>query len=256
MAALLVVSIHHSHSQTLAQPPVFEVASITPCKPGTPEPNEEKMGLVQFTAPGGRLNAKATSFKFLLEWAYRILPSQHSEGPSWMENDRYDIIAKADGNPTDAQMRLMTQALLVERFKLKSHRERREAPVLILSPGKTPPKLFPPKPEEPHSIRMEPQTGPDQKLASWHVVATRFSFEQLNDTFSRLLERVIVNRTGLKGDFDFTLDLATDETRPNPLDPSTIITAIRNQLGLAVKSTKAPVDYLVIDNAEKVVAGN
>jgi uncharacterized protein (TIGR03435 family) len=256
LAALLGLSIHHGHCQTLAHARAFEVASITPCKPGTPEPGEQKMGLVQFTAPGGRFNAKATSFKFLLEWAYRILPSQHSEGPSWMENDRYDIIAKAEGNPTDAQIRLMTQALLAERFKLKSHRESREAPVLILSRGKLAPKLFPPKEREQHSMRMEPQTGADQKLASWHVVATRFSFEQLNDTFSRLLERVIVNRTDMKGDFDFTLDLATDETRPNPLDPSMIITAIRNQLGLVVKSTKAPVDYLVIDNAEKVVAGN
>jgi uncharacterized protein (TIGR03435 family) len=256
LAAILGLAVHQGHCQDLAHAPAFEVASITPCKPGTPEPGEERMGMVQFTYPGGRFNANATSFKFLLEWAYGILPSQHSEGPSWMENDRYDIFAKAGGDATDAQMKLMTQTLLAERFKLRFHHESREAPVVVLSLGKTSPKLFPPKEGEKYSLHMEPQMGPDQKIASWHVVATRFSFAQLNQTFSRLLERVIVNATGMDGDFDFALDFATDENRPNPLDPTTIIAAMRDQLGLTVKSQRAPIDFLVIDNAEKVVAGN
>jgi uncharacterized protein (TIGR03435 family) len=214
------------------------------------------MGMVHFTYPGGRFNAEATTLKFLLEWAYGILPAQHSEGPSWMENDRYDIVAKAGGNATDAEMRLMTRTLLAERFKLKFHRETKEVPVIFISLGKTAPKLFPPKEGEKYSIRIEPQTGTDPKIVSWHVVATRFSFAQLNETFSRQLGRVIVNRTGMEGDFDFTLDMSPDETQPNPLDPSIIIGAMRDQLGLTVKSQKAPVDFLVIDSAEKVVAGN
>src|ERR1700685_3548945 len=154
-AAILALSVHHGRSQDLEHAPAFEVASIKPCKPGTPEPGEERMGLVQFTYPGGRFNAKATSLKFLLEWAYGILPSQHSGGPSWMEDDRYDIVAKAEGNATSAQMKLMTRTLLADRFKLKFHRETREVPVLILSLGKTAPKLFPPKEGEQYSIRME-----------------------------------------------------------------------------------------------------
>ena len=214
------------------------------------------MGMVRFTYPGGRFDARATSLKFLLEWAYGILPSQHSDGPSWMENDRYDIVAKADGNATNAQMRMMTRTLLAERFKLKFHRETREVPVLVVSLGKTAPKLFPPKEHESYSIRIEPQMGPDRKVASWHVVATRFSFAQLNETFSRQLERVIVNQTGMEGDFDFTLDMTPDENRPNPLDPSIVIAAMRDQLGLTVKTQKGPVEFLVIDSAEKVAAGN
>jgi uncharacterized protein (TIGR03435 family) len=256
VAAILGASVQQGHCQDLAQAPAFEAASITPCQPGTPEPGEERMGMVQFTLPGGRFRAKATSLKFLLEWSYGILPSQHSEGPSWMDNDRYDIVAKAEGNTTDAQMKRMTQTLLAERFKLKFHRESKEVPVVVVSLGKTAPKLFPPKEEEKYSIRIVPQTGPDQKVVSWHVVATRFSFAQLNETFSRQLERVIVNRTGMDGDFDFTLDFTPDENRPNPLDPSIILAAMRDQLGLTVKSQKAPVDFFVIDNAEKVVAGN
>ena len=251
VAAILSLPVYQGHCQDMAHAPAFEVASITPCKPGTPEPPGEHMGMVQFTSPGGRFNAKATSLKFLLEWAYGIIPAQHSEGPSWMGDDRYDIVAKAEGNPTTDRMKLMTRTLLAERFQLKFHRETKEVPVLVVSLGKTAPKLFPPKEDEKYSMRIEPQMGPDQKVISWHIVATRFSFAQLNETFSRQLERVIVNRTGMEGDFDFTFDMTPDENRPNPLDASIIIAAMRDQLGLALKTQKAPVDFLVIDNAEK-----
>ena len=67
----------------------------------------EHAGMAQFTSPGGRFTARATTLKFLLEWAYGIQPSQHSGGPSWLGVDRYDIVAKAEGNATDDQMKLM-----------------------------------------------------------------------------------------------------------------------------------------------------
>jgi uncharacterized protein (TIGR03435 family) len=184
------------------------------------------------------------------------LPSQHSGGPAWMESDRYDIIAKAPGNATDDEMKRMTQALLAERFKLKLHRETREAPVLIMTAGKTAPKLFPPKEGETHSLQIVPQTDGDRKVMSYRVTATRFSFVQLNQTFAHVLDRVIVNQTGLEGDFDFTLELTLDENQPNPLDPDLLIAAMRDQLGLVLKSQKGPVEFLSIDSAEKVAAGN
>ena len=61
----------------------------------------EHAGMAQFTAPGGRFTAGATTLKFLVEWAYGIQPFQHSSGPSWFETDRYDIVAKAEGSATD-----------------------------------------------------------------------------------------------------------------------------------------------------------
>ncbi len=251
---MLGCSAFPCHCQDLAIVPVFEVASVTPCKPGTPEPPGEHAGMVQFTLPGGRFVAKATTLKFLIEWAYGILPAQHSDGPGWIGNDRYDIVAKAEGNASDAQMKLMTQALLADRFQLKFHRETREVPVVAVSVGKTAPKLFPPKEGEAHSLHIEPRMGPDQKIASYHVVATRFTLAQLNETFARQLGRVIVDQTGLQGEFDFSLDMTPDEDRPNPLDPSIILGAMRDQLGFIVKSQKAPVDFVVIDSAQKVSA--
>ena len=256
VAALLVLSLDYCHCQEPAKSPAFEVASVTPCRPGTPEPPGEHAGMVQFTFPGGRFTARATTVKFLLEWAYNIQPSQHSGGPDWLGTDRYDIMAKAAGSATDPEMKQMAQTLLAERFHLALHHDTRTVTALVLSTGKTPPKLFPPKSDEVHGIHIEPRMGEDQKIKSYHVVATRFSLEQLMDTFARQMGSVIVNRTGLDGDFDFTIDLTPDESSPNPLDPAHVLNALREQLGLVVKSEKTPVDFLVIDAVEKVAAGN
>lgn len=214
------------------------------------------MSIVQFIYPGGRFNATAIDLKYLIEWAYGILPAQLSGGPLWLSEDRYDIAAKPEGDATDAQIKRMTQALLEDRFKLKFHRETKEAPVLIVTLGKNPPKLFPPKDGERQSIRIVPRTADGQKASGYRIVATRFSFEQLNQTLARHLERVIVNQTGLEGDYDFEFELTPDENTPSPLDPTLVISALRDQLGFNVKSVRAPVESLVIDNVEKVAAGN
>ncbi len=255
LAALLFLSMDHAHCEEVTKAQAFEVASIIPCKPGTPARAGEHAGMAQFTLPGGRFRANATTVTFLLEWAYGIQPSQHSDGPSWMGTDRYDIVAKAEGNATDAQMKAMMRTLLAERFMLKVHHESKELPVYVISTGKTPPRLFPATDGEVHGIRIAPQDGPDQKALSYHIVATGFSLAQLTDVFSRQLGRVIVDRTGLGGDFDFTLDLTPDESAPNPLDPAHIMNAIRG-LGLTLKSGKARVEFFTVDSVEKVAAGN
>ena len=254
--ALLCLTWIQGHCQNLEKTPSFEVASITPCKPGTPEPPMEHTGMAQFTSPGGRFTARATTVKFLLEWAYGIQTSQHSGGPDWIGTDRYDIVAKAEGNATDDQMKVMVQTLLADRFQLKLHHEQKEISAYVLSVGKNAPKLFPPKDGETHALRFAPQMGPDHKIATYHIFATRYTLAQLTDTFARQLGSVIVNNTGLDGEFDFSLELTPDDSRPNPMDPGFLMSAVRDQLGLALKSQKTAVDFLVIDSAEKVAAGN
>ncbi|MEO8097688.1 MAG: TIGR03435 family protein [Acidobacteriota bacterium] len=256
LATLVLFSTAIGHCQDLAKVPAFEVASITPRPPGTPQSPAEHSGTEQFTFPGGGFQAKATTLKFLLEWAYDIQPSQHSPGPSWMETDRYDIVAKAEGEATAEQNKRMVQTLLAERFHLIFHREKKTLPVYVISLGKTAPKLFPPKQEETHSLQLVRQTNPDQKFVTYHVVATRFSLEQWANVFARQLDRGIVNQTGLEGAYDFTIDLTPDETRPSFLDASLLITGMREQLGLTLKAQQLPVDFLVIDSAEKGAAGN
>jgi len=246
---------------TFAQSPMkttsFEVASITPCKPGTPAPPSEHAGIAQFTFPGGRFQADCTTVKFLLEWSYGIQPSQHSGGPSWIDTDRYSIIAKAEGPATEDQMRLMVQAMLAERFQLKFHRETKELSAFVISLGKAAPKLFPPKEGETHSIQASPQRDAEQKVTVYRIVAARYSLTQLADAFSRQMDKVMLNETGLDGEFDFTLDLTPDfaqgEARPNFLEPTLLMTAMREQLGLTLKAQKAMVDFFAIDSAERVV---
>lgn len=261
-AFVALAALLQSHCQGQAsenaggKAPAFEVASITPCPPGTPMPSGEHTGVVQFTYPGGNFTARAFTVKFLLEWAYDILPAQHSSGPAWMGSDRYDIVAKAPGSATDEEMKLMLRALLADRFQLKFHRQKKETAVLVLSIGKTTPKLYAPHEDEKHAIQVEPRMGADEKPESFHVVATRFTVTQLLQTFARQLDRVIVDETGLQGDFDFAFDLTPDHASPNPLDPSLLIAAMQQQLGLNVTSRKQAVDFFAIDSAEKVAAGN
>lgn len=254
--ALLSFVLSHGYGQSPAERPAFEVASITPCKPGTPEPPEEHMGLVQFTSPGGRFTARATSVKYLLEWAYDIQAPQHAGGPSWLGTERYDIMAKAKENPTDDQMKRMVQTLLADRFQMKVHHETKELSVYVISRGKNAPKLDAPKDGETHALRLSRHSGPDPQTTSVRVTATRYSLAQLTDVFARQLGSVIMNRTGLDGEYDFTMDLTPDETKPNPLDAGLLINAMRDQLGLSLKYQRAPVDVLVIDHVERVVAGN
>jgi len=250
------MSLGHGHCQESGRVPAFEVASITPSKPGAPAVAKEHARMARFTAPGGRFSATATTLTTLFEWAWSIQPAEHSGGPAWMDTDRYDIAAKAEGNPSDDEMKRMVQTLLAERFQLKFHREKKNMGVLAMSTGKAAPKLAPPAEGETQAIRVIPQTGPDQKIASYRVVATRFPLSQLTAMLAQQLDRVVVNETGLDGDFDFTVDLTPDESLPNPLDPTLLMTAMREQLGLIFKSENAPVDIFVIDGAQKVAAGN
>ncbi len=214
------------------------------------------MGMMQFIYPGGRFEAKAIDIKYLFEWAYKILPAQHSGGPAWFSSDRYDIVAKGPANATDAQMRFMTQTLLADRFQLKLHRESKELSALVITLGKNGLKMTSPKEGEIHTIRIAPQAGQDSKVVSFHVVGSRFTMAQLIDTFARQFDRVMVDQTGLDGEFDFVMDLTPDESNPSPVDPVHLLSAMQDQLGLSLKSQKAQVDVYVIDSAEKVTAGN
>ena len=96
LLALAALSLEHGNCQDPAKLLAFEVASVKLCKPGTPEPPGHGPPMVHWIYPGGRFNARATTLTFLMEWAYGIIPDQHSGGPPWMEEERYDIEAKAE----------------------------------------------------------------------------------------------------------------------------------------------------------------
>lgn len=256
IAALAAFAFHHPCCIALAAESTFEVASITPCEPGTPAPEMEHTGITNFVSPGGLFRANATTIEFLMEWAWGLQPQQHSKGPAWFASDRFDIAAKADHDATENEMKQMVQALLLNRFHLKLNRESKEISAYSVSVGKTAPKLFPPKDDEIYGMQFKVRPGPDQKTMTYHIVATRFTLAQLVDVFARRLDKVIVNNTGMKGEFDFTIDLTPDEGRPSPMDPALLLQALKEQLGLNVQYGKTAVDFYELESADRTAAAN
>jgi uncharacterized protein (TIGR03435 family) len=107
-----------------------------------------------------------------------------------------------------------------------------------------------------HGLRFTSINGPDQKTAGYHVIGTRYSVPDVAALFARALGHLVVDQTGIEGEFDFTVDIVPDDSRPSPMDQTLLLTALREQLGLTVKSQTQPVHIFVIDSAEKVVTGN
>src|SRR5215469_9870918 len=106
----------------------FEVASI---KPSPPMSADRPIRGIQ-TPGGGRLNTLSASLRMLIMFAYDLKDYQVSGGPGWADSEAYDIVAKAEGNATRPQLRLMLQALLKDRFQLELRHETKDAPVYEL----------------------------------------------------------------------------------------------------------------------------
>jgi uncharacterized protein (TIGR03435 family) len=190
-----------------------------------------------------------------------------SGGPAWINSDRYQINAKAEGNVSQAMMAgPMMQSLLEDRFKLKIHRETREVPAYELTAATGGPKLRPSKEGSCIAFDFMTPLEPGQKPCG--IPLTGMKGPNLTteihgsvDDFSKLLGvtlgRPVINKTGITGVFDFRLEFAIDESttgiRPPSDDPAgpSIFTALRKELGLKLDRTKGPGEFLVIDHVEK-----
>jgi uncharacterized protein (TIGR03435 family) len=181
------------------------------------------------------------------------MPFQVSGGPDWVGSDGFDIEAKgANPKATQEQFRQMIQTLLADRFQLKFHFAAKEMPVYALVAAGDRPKLAEAKDDSPE-VSMRNGRG-----VMTGVKATMPMFAL---ALSRPLQRKVIDETGLKGAYNFTLQFVPDENQTRPGDdgaaPSTSIdgpslfTALREQLGLSLKPSKGPVEVLVIDRAEK-----
>ncbi len=232
--------------------PSFEVATI---KPSKPDAQGKGIGV-----RGRELSTLNTSLADLMEFAYGLHPRQISGGPSWIDSERYDILAKpeGDGTPNDAQWKIMVQKLLAERFQLKFHHEQKELSVYAITIGKNGEKLTK-SGGDPNGL---PGIG---MRALGNLFANNASMKDFaNMLQSVVLDRPVVDQTGLSGRFDFTLRWTPDETQftglsikvPTPAAagpdaPPDFLTAMQEQLGLKITATRAPVDVYVIDKAEK-----
>jgi bla regulator protein blaR1 len=277
MATLLFLPMSIWRSAVAQNEPLaFEVASIKLANPDkfTP-PNFALDFLDSFSGqnPHGRLIGQFP-LEVYVKFAYKVWPSQElretmlAHVPKWVSTDEYAINAKAEGNPTKDQMRLMMQSLLADRFKLAIHSERRETSVLALvldKPGKTGAKLNPHSDDVPCGVSkltgdtLVPVCGHAEVMPkpynSLLMSGRDMTMNQIAGTlsaFSADFAHPVVDQTGLDGRFDFTLEWTRRSNNAALADPGTTIQeAIQEQLGLKLKSTKVLMDTLVIDHVER-----
>lgn len=218
----------------------FEVAVIRPDLAGA------DAGTSFEVLEGGRLKITNEPLKLLIRTAFGIQNAQIAGGPTWIETDRFDIEAKTGERKKIGQgeMRPLLQNLLADRFRLKFHHETRELTAYAITvDDKARLKLKAKTDGEPSA--MNTHTLPDKS----QVIATGTSMDLFAGYVGNRLGRIVVDKTGLKESYDFTLEWAPDQA-PDSSAPS-LVTALREQLGLRLESQKSPVDILVIDSVEK-----
>ena len=233
--------------------PKFDVVTIKPGQPNSPGKN------IGFR--GREFRARNFNVNDLIGFAYGLHTMQIANGPEWFNTELFDIsgVPDVEGQPSPEQMNMLMENLLADRFQLKFHYEKRELPVFALT-VKGAPKM--------DVSKASPEAG------------TGFGFRRLGDLtvrnmtmaqFAQWMQRSVTNRpivdqTGLKDRYDFTLKWTPDDSQfaqfrstgslpqANPEDPNappSLSTALQEQLGLKMEPTKAMDEVMVIDHVEK-----
>jgi uncharacterized protein (TIGR03435 family) len=271
LAAMAFATIGVSRAQSPSVHSGFEVASVKPTA------NAEGQSLLQ--AVPGRLRMTNLALRRLILNAYAVQDYQLSEDPSWVASEHYDIQATTAGTTSVQQMEgPMLRDLLAERFKLTLHRETRQLPIYQLVVGKGGVKLQLSKEGSctPYSVDSPPPPAPTPGQPNGNFCGLHLSVDGLNRTldgkgvalaavattlsrtYTSNLGRNVIDRTGLTGTFDVHLKWAIDPlTSPaapgaaQDLAGPSLPTALQEQLGLRLESTRGPVEVLVIDHIER-----
>jgi uncharacterized protein (TIGR03435 family) len=231
--------------------PSFEVATIKPSKP-------DEQGHA-FLVRGGQFTTINTTLNDLIKFAYGVQEKQIIGGPDWLSSQKFDLAGKPDapGQPSSDQLKTMVQKLLADRFQLKFHRDQKEMSAYVLTVAKSGNKM---KKDDGN-----PNGLPGLFFRQLGVLtvqnATMADFTGLMQ--SAVLDRPVVDQTGLQGKWDFLLKWTPDESQfagmgikvPPPTDaadaPPPLFTAIQEQIGLKLEAEKAPVEVLVLDHVEQ-----
>jgi bla regulator protein blaR1 len=238
--------------------PVFEVVSVKPSK--------SVDGTVTMKHHPDGITATNVTVRMLVQAAYGVQDYQVSgtSGPmGWVNSERYDVEAKVDGSLADqlsklstdqrmAEDRLMLQALLADRFKLLLRRGNAEgSSVYALVIAENGSKLQQKKSADPYPEGVKGPDGraiPEGAHMIWagrsQITGIRVSVADLTRSLSQQLSRTVLDKTGLAGNYDFTLKWGTNG------NGDSILTAIQEQLGLKLESQEGPVEVLVIDHVE------
>lgn len=236
-------------SATLADPSstAFEVATV--------KPSEPENATRRFLVEGRRFATFHTSLADLVQFAYGMHPRQIANGPRWLTSDKFDVVGTAEGarKPSEQEWMQMMAKLLADRFRLRFHLEKRELPVYAIV-------------IDSNGQKLETSDGDPNGLPSLgfrgrgQLVARNAKLADLAwELQSAVLDRPVLDQTGLTSRFNFTLAWTPDEFQRPALVGATgttdevfpnLFTAIRQQLGLRLEATKAPVDVMVVEHAD------
>ena len=213
----------------------FEAVSI--------KPNDLGGGTSNSNSDGGRLDASMTT-KSMIEMAFGIKRFQISGGPGWLDEINYTIAANTTSGTilTGPVLEQCMQSMLADRFHLVFHRETKEFPVYALLTAKNGPKLAP------HTSPRGQGTSSQSNNGINHMTGTDLTMANFSDFLARHLDRPVVDRTSIEGRYDVKMDWSKegmDSTLP------TLFSALQEQLGLRLESTKGPVEMLVVDSVDK-----
>lgn len=230
----------------------FEVASLKPA------PGDPGTAWIHPMPGGERYIATHAPLRLFLTTVYRIKADQVTGGPGWIDTALFDMDARAARPSTMEELHAMLKDLLAERFQLRTHFETKERPVYILTAARV--KGLTPHPA---GSAGDPTIAPSMsKPLHVELKATAASMDYFAYSLTTLLDRPVLDKTGLTGQYDFTVSY-TAELAPGispdrlvngaPLDTSgpSIFDALRDQLGLRLEPQKGPVPILVIDHVEK-----
>jgi uncharacterized protein (TIGR03435 family) len=235
----LIIGSLGAQSQDQDRPPAFEVASIKLARGGP----------VKIQSDPGRLTISDETIEVLIKLAYGLREYQFA-GPDWLHTSRYNIVATTASPQSRSVQLAMLRRLLIDRFKLAIHHESKTLSIYALIAGKTGLKLKLmdenlPAPFELYSnFSMSPTPGGATELRGYG------SLGQLSDFLTRLVERPVLDRTGIAGNFDIRLLCAIDGYPGFESSPS-VFDAVQSQLGLKLEARSSPVEITLVDHVEK-----
>jgi uncharacterized protein (TIGR03435 family) len=228
-----------------AQAPLsFDVAIVKPAQPGG------RGGIIRQMPGNQRYVANNVPLRLIMTVAYSVTDRQISGGPSWVDTEPFDIDAKAASPHTSDELHVMLQHLIEERFQLRIRHDTKELPVYELAVDKNGARL---PVHDPADLDHPPMGGTAGGMKGTNVTMNYFAF-----SLSRMLDRSVIDKTDLPARYDVSLEFSREGIgiKQGVADPSvaegpSIFTALKEQLGLKLVPAKGPVDFLVIEHAEK-----
>jgi uncharacterized protein (TIGR03435 family) len=263
--AALGVSAFAQGAAVDAKPLTYDVVSV--------KQNKSGQGMMRIMNVPERFTTTNVGLKQIILNAYGLkMPEMISGLPGWVDSAKFDVEAKLDEETiaalkampkkqADEQRRLMMQAMLADRFKLKVHHESKEFPIYSLVIAKGGFKLKDADPNNTYANGIKGPNGPAgtgmMMVGRGELTGQGFEMPGLANLLSQQVHRLVVDNTGLKGKYDITLKWTPDDmsggghedAAPTDSGP-TIYTALQEQLGLRLDSTKGPVDTVVVDHVE------